>query len=322
MKSENQKLKLLEILNILCTKTDEDHFLSTQELIDALASRDIPVERKTLYSDIECLIDFGFDIIIEKRKSNFYAMGSRELELSELKLLVDSVQASKYITHKKSIELIKKLEKFTSEHNARQLQRQVFVAERIKTNNEQIYYNIDAINQALSQSKKISFKYSQWNLNKESEFRRGGESYIENPLGLAIADNNYYLISYSDKHKKIVHFRVDKMSSISVLEEKAEKHNINIAEYTNKTFNMYGGENEFAEIIFHNSLINVVLDRFGSGITIHKVDGEHFKAVLNVASSPVFLGWLMSFGNKAKVIAPQSLVDEIKKITKEILDLY
>ena len=322
MKSENQKLKLLELLDILCKKTDEEHFLSTQELIDALALKDIAVERKTLYADIECLMDFGFDIIIEKRKSNYYAMGSRELELSELKLLVDSVQASRYITHKKSIELIKKLEKFTSEHNAKQLQRQVFVAERIKTENEQIYYNIDAINLALSQGKKISFKYSKWNLKKESELRRGGENYMESPLGLAIVDNNYYLISYSDKHGKIVHFRVDKMSSISVLEENAEKHSINIAEYTNKTFGMYGGENEFAEIIFHNSLINVVLDRFGSGITIHKVDDEHFKAVLNVTSSPVFLGWIMSFGNKAKVVAPQTLVDEIKLITKEILDLY
>ena len=322
MKSENQKLKLLELLDILSKKTDEEHFLSTQELIDALASKDIAVERKTLYADMECLMDFGFDIIVDKRKSNYYALGSRELELSELKLLVDSVQASRYITHKKSIELIKKLEKFTSEHNAKQLQRQVFVAERIKTENEQIYYNIDAINLALSRGKKISFKYSQWNLNKESELRRGGEPYTESPLGLAIADNNYYLISYSDKHKKIVHFRVDKMSSISVLDENAEKHSINIAEYANKTFNMYGGENEFAEIVFHNSLINVVLDRFGSGITIHKVDEEHFKAVLNVTSSPVFLGWLMSFGSKAKVIAPESLVNEIKKVSKEILDLY
>ncbi len=323
-KSPYSKAKLLYLAKILLTETDEEHPLSTNELIEKLALYGISAERKAIYDDIEILETFGLDIEQIKSKANLYFIGSRTLELPELKLLVDSVGSSRFITEKKSAELIGKLETLTSIHNAKTLRRQVFVSGRVKTSNEQIYYNVDAIHQALAQNRKISFKYSKWTIDKKQEFRHEGEKYIQSPLGLTWTDNNYYLVAYSTERNKILHFRVDKMSSISVLPESSETPNerFDIAEYTNRTFNMFGGEQEKMEILVHNSLIGVIIDRFGKNTGILKSDNEHFIATVNVNASPAFLGWLMSFGNKMKVLSPKRVVEDIKKLTTEINEIY
>ena len=323
-KPYNTKAKLLYLAKILLEETDEEHPLSTTQLINRLNSCGISVERKALYDDLETLENFGMDIGKIKSRSNLYFVGERTLELPELKLLVDSVQASKFITEKKSAELIGKLEKMTSNHNAKALSRQDFVSGRVKTPNEQIYYNIDAIHSAIGENRKISFKYFEWTIDKKQEFRRNGEKYIQSPLGLSLVDNNYYLITYSDKYDKILHFRVDKMTGISVLSEKAKlpHEKFDISEYTNRTFNMFGGVDEKIELLVHNSLIGVIIDRFGKNISMIKADEDHFIAVISIAASPTFFGWLLSFGDRMKVLSPKRVVDDIKNLTEKISELY
>lgn len=323
-KPYNTKAKLLYLAKILLEETDEDHPMSTTQLINRLMQCGISAERKAVYDDIETLEAFGLDINKIKSRTNLYFIGSRTLELPELKLLVDSISSSRFITEKKSAELIGKLENLTSVHNARLLKRQVFVSGRIKTPNEQIYYNVDAIHSALLKNRKISFKYFEWTIDKKQEFKKNGEKYIQSPLGLSWADNNYYLIAYSDTRDKILHFRVDKMTNITVLDEISSNPNdkFDISEYTNRTFNMFGGENERLELLVHNSLIGVIIDRFGQNISMLRADEEHFIAVLNVNASPAFLGWLISFGSKMKVLSPQRVIDDIKNLNRTISDLY
>lgn len=320
----NGKAKLLYLAKILLEETDENHLLSTTEIQKKLEGYGFSVERKALYDDLAVLEDFGLDVQKVRERANKYFIASNNFELPELKLLVDTVQSSKFITEKKSAELIAKLEKLTSIHNARLLQRQVFVSGRVKTSNEQIYYNIDAIHEAISKNKKISFRYFEWTVDKKQELKHGGERYVQSPMGLALADNNYYLIAYSEKYEKIIHFRVDKMTGISVTEETAvmPKEKFDIAEYTNRTFNMFGGDEERVELLVHNSLIGVIIDRFGREVSTVKKDSEHFVAVLNISASPVFFGWLLSFGDKVKVISPKRVSDKVKKLVDNISKIY
>ncbi len=323
-KQSNSKAKLLHLAQILMTETDENHPLSTNEIIRLLENRGISAERKAIYDDMAVLEDFGLDIGVVKSKSNLYYLGERTLQLPELKLLVDSVEASRFITEKKSRELIKKLGSLSSRHQAKELSRQLFMAESLKTPNEQIYYNVDAIHQAIGKNRKISFKYYKWTMEKTREERHKGESYVLSPLGLAWADNNYYLVAYKGEIDKILHFRVDKMASISVLEDFADKpqEDFDISKYTNRTFSMFGGDEEKVEILVHNSLIGVIIDRFGQNTTLIKDDDEHFTAVVMVNASPVFLGWVMSFGSKMKILSPARVAKDIKALAKEINDIY
>ena len=323
-KKSNQKLKILYILKILTENTDEEHPMSTTELIRELAAFGISAERKSVYDDIDALLSYGIDIVKIPSRSNLYYIGERELQLPELKLLVDTVQSAKFITHKKSLELIKKLEGFTSRHNAKKLQRQVFVSGRVKTVNEQIYYNVDTIHAAMLENKKISFKYFEWNVDKKQQFKRDGAAYVQSPLGLTWTDENYYLIAYSDEREKILHFRVDKMSDIKIIEEKASipPERFDMTEYTNRTFGMYGGKAEKVTLEMTNDLVGVIIDRFGKEVSIMKSDEEHFRVNLDVSLSPVFLSWLLSFGSRVKVISPQSLIDTVKKTAKEVLGQY
>ena len=245
-KSENQKLKLFYIMQMLSEHTDEEHVLGTQEIITKLAEHDISAERKSIYDDMARLADFGFDIMQKKGKSGGYYLASRDFELAELKLLVDAVQASRFMTAKKSRELIKKLEKLASRHQAVQLQRQVFVVGRVKTENEKIYYNVDTIYRAIDENVKISFTYLEWSLSKELTPRREGEKYMVSPWALIWEDENYYLAAYDVKAGGIRHYRVDKMGDVALLSEKREGkeqyEKLNPAEYTKQTFGMFGGE--------------------------------------------------------------------------------
>lgn len=323
-RQSNQKLKTLYILKILTEKTDEENPMSTNDLIRELASFGIFAERKSVYDDIDALIDFGIDIVKISSRSNLYYIGEREFQLPELKLLVDTVQSSKFITHKKSLELIKKLAGFTSRHNAKKLQRQVFVSGRVKAENEQIYYNVDTIHAAILENKKITFKYFEWNVEKKQQFRRDGSIYIQSPLGLAWTDENYYLIAFSDERNKILHFRVDKMSDIQIADERADfpDEKFDVAEYTNRTFGMFGGTEKKVTLEMTNDLVGVIIDRFGKDVSIIKSDEKHFKVNLNVSLSPVFLSWLMSFGERVKVVYPDELIEMVKDAAKKVLSQY
>lgn len=323
-RKSNQKLKLLYLLKILTEKTDEEHPLSTSELIFELKRYGISAERKSVYDDMEALTNFGVDVVKINSSQNLYYVGERILELPELKLLVDTVQSARFITPKKSLDLISKLERLTSLYNAKQLRRQVFVADRAKTDNERIFYNVDSIHSALMQDKKIAFKYFEWNTDKKPQLRRNGEFYEESPLGLAWEGENYYLIAYSETRKKIIHFRVDKMLEIKILDEAAEKPKggFNTAVYTEKIFGMFGGDEKKVTLRASNRLVGIFIDRFGRGISILKDGDEHFTVCLDVAISPVFLSWLMGFGAEVQVLSPPELIGSVKAAAKELLDLY
>lgn len=326
-KTSNQKLKLLYIIKILSENTDESHLVTTQELIDRLAAYDIAAERKSVYDDINRLIDFGYDIIAVRSKANGgYYMASREFESAELKLLVDAVQASRFITVKKSRELIKKLEKLTNKYDAQGLQRQVYVAGRIKTENESIYYNVDAIHQAIHSNRKIRFTYLEWTINKELKPRKSGEIYAVSPIALLWQDENYYMAAYDLQAGKVKHYRVDKMGQVTVTEEKREGmetyEDLDLAKYTEKTFGMFGGEEEAVTLRFSNKLVGVVIDRFGKEIEVRRQDASGFTVRVKVAVSGQFFGWLAGLGSDAVILSDKRTKEQYEAWLKEILERH
>lgn len=306
-KSENQKLKLFYIIQMLFEQTDEEHVLGTQEIIERLAAYEIKAERKSIYDDIERLADFGFDILQKKGRGGGYYLASREFELAELKLLVDAVQASRFMTARKSRELIKKLEKLASKHQAVQLQRQVFVVGRVKTENEKIYYNVDAIYKAIEDNVQISFTYLEWSLLKELTPKRKGEKYKVSPWALIWEDENYYLAAYDENASSIKHYRVDKMGDVTLLLEKRQGKEqydtMNPAEYTKQTFGMFGGTNTDLTLQFPDRLIGVVMDRFGKETDIKKLEKDVFSARVKAAVSGQFFGWLSGLEG-VKILSP------------------
>lgn len=322
--SPNQKMKLIYLMKILLERTDENNVLTIQELLVALAEYDIKAERKSIYTDMEMLRGYGLDIEMRQTKTFGYYVASRQFELPELKLLVDAVQSSRFITHKKSDELIKKLASLTSNAQAKQLRRQVFVADRPKAINESVYYNIDAIHIAINEGYKISFKYFDYDLSKKRAYRKDGELYSHTPLALCWNDDKYYLICHSAKYDNFTHYRVDRMSDVAVCEEKADKidrNRFNISEHIKQVFGMFGGEVVNATLRFDNSLINTVLDRFGTGIVLKK-HGDTFDISVDVSESPVFLSWMVQFGTKAEIIAPDSLRAAMRKLIDDLRVKY
>lgn len=311
-------------MKILMEKTDEEHTLTVPQMIEELSRYGISAERKSIYDDLEYLKLFGLDLCSRKTKTHDYFVASRDFELPELKLLVDSVQSSKFITYKKSMELISKIEKLTSVPNAKKLHRQVYVSNRVKTFNETIYYNVDKIHEAIAANKQITFKYFEMNVDKKKVYRKNGNLYTESPVALTWDDENYYLITYKEKYDSYTHYRVDKMESIEITDEDRilKDEPFDLSEYSKATFGMFGGEETNVSIKFENELVGVVLDRFGSDVRIVKSDEKHFICSVNVAVSPHFLSWIMSFGKRAKIISPDYVVDEMYELLLEIKNNY
>ena len=326
-KGTNQKLKLIYLIKIMMEKTDEEHGITMPEILAALESYGVSAERKSIYSDFETLRTLDIDVVQEKNgKTYTYHVASRQFEIAELKLLVDAIQSSKFITEKKSHELIKKLESFASNYEAKQLQRQVFVSGRIKTMNESIYYNIDEIHTAIASNKKIRFQYFKWNTKKEMELRKDGAFYEISPWALSWDNENYYMIGFDSEANKIKHFRVDKMLKSTCMEENREGKEFfdkfDMAVYARKSFGMFGGEEQSVKIQFENSLVGVVLDRFGKDIIIVPVDETHFSIHVNVAVSDQFLGWIFALGEGAKILAPENVVEKMKLEAKKAYERY
>lgn len=326
-KGDNQKLKMLYLAKIFSEETDDMHPLTMPEIISMLASYGVNADRKTLYMDFEELRHFGMDIIAEKegRSMNYY-LGSRDFELPELKLLVDSVQSAKFITDKKSNELIKKLESLVSRYEAKQLNRQVVISGRIKAMNESIYYNVDKLHEAIGSDRQIRFLYYQWNVKKEMELRKNGAEYHISPWGLMWDDENYYLVGYDSEDAKIKHYRVDKMLRIDVTDDKREGKEafkqFDMPKYTKSLFGMFSGEQIPVTLMVRNDLVGVILDRFGKDIIVIPYDDDHFKTTVNVAVSPQFFGWIMSFGTGMKIISPDNVVGQMKNNIMELASQY
>ncbi len=326
-KGAKQKFKLIYIIRYLLENTDENHKVTMTDILKYLESYDITAERKGIYGDIETIREIGIDVHGEKIGRNFYYyVVDRDFEIAELKLLVDAIQSSKFITEKKSAELIKKLGGLISVHEAKQLQRQVYVLGRAKTINENIYYNIDAIHNAIGTNQKIQFQYFQWNIKKEMELRRNGGFYEVSPWALLWEDENYYLIAFDSFYNEIRHYRVDKMLKICgtgyAREGKECFEKINLAEYSKKNFGMFSGEEEIVKLEVHNSLIGVMVDRFGKDVMIIPADEEHFRLHVKVAVSPQFFGWIFGLGGKAKILGPDGVTEKMKEEIRRAVEQY
>ena len=326
MAGPNQKIKILCLLDILRERTDENHIMSATDLCKALEEYGVSAERKSIYSDMDALKTFGIDIVQKKGSTPGYYIASRDFEIAELKLLVDAVQASKFITKKKTEELIKKLERLTNKYEASQFQREVYIYNRAKAQNETIFYNVDYIHDAIHSNVQIQFQYSEWTVKKELQLKKDGAFYVVSPWALTWADENYYLIAYDEKADKIKHYRVDKMKSMSLLQEKRlgreQFDRFDLADFSKKTFGMYGGEAAKITLEGINGLTGVVIDRFGQDVAMMAADEEHFRAIVTVAVSQQFFGWLSGLGAGIRIVSPESVRTRYKEFLENLLNNY
>lgn len=324
-KSENQKQKLLYLLKFFYEETDENHTLTVNEIIAKLERNGISAARRSIYDDIRTLQDFGIDIVMRKSKTCEYFLGSRLFETSELKILIDSIQSSRFITKKKSESIIKRLKQLASKPQARSFSGQIYIYDRIKSMNECILYNVDTIHNAIAENRKITFKYFDYNIKREKVFRKNGELYSADPLALTFDNENYYLISYNHKYEDYVHYRVDKMTDIKISSEKriVSEERFNAAEYVKPVFSMFDGKVEHITALFHISYLNVIIDRFGDNVILRETeDKECFQATFRAAVSPTFLSWIITFGRGAMIISPQWVADEVKNLALETAEMY
>jgi len=325
-KTVTNKLRTLYIMEALIEKSDEKKRLSTKALLQMLESNGITADRKSIYDDIDTLQTWGMDILYTKEKPAGYYLASRKFELPELKLLVDAVQSSKFITVKKSRELIKKLESLASAGEAKKLQREVYIADRIKTGNESIYYNVDKLHDAIQANKKISFIYYKWNIDKELVARNNGKPIAVSPWSLTWDDENYYMLGFDALSGIVKHYRVDKMQNITLLDESRDGEeafkDFDLAKFAKNTFGMYGGDLEAVTMEFDNGLIGVVLDRFGTDVIIQKTSDDKFRIRHEAAVSGQFYGWIAGLGTGVKILSPQHVADGFKTYLTDVIAGY
>lgn len=326
-KGTNQKFKLYRLAQIMLERTDDEHYITMPEIISQLGKYEITADRRSIYQDLRDLEALGIEVEGEPEgKGYHYHVVSRPFDLPELKLLVDAIQSSKFITKKKTNELIRKLEKLVSRYEAMGLQRQVYVSGRIKTMNESIYYAVDTIHNAISENRKIRFQYYQWNVKKEMVLRRDGACYHISPWGLSWDDENYYLVGYDSDAGEIRHYRVDKMIHIRMSEEPREgkEHfrKLNMADYTRKSFGMFGGREQSVKLLVDNSLAGVIIDHFGKDVMMIPADGDRFTVNVTVMVSRQFLGWIFSLGEKVKILGPEDVTEQMREEGERLLRQY
>lgn len=323
-KSANQKTKLLHLARMLLRKTDEDHPLTVAQLIEGLARQDVKAERKSIYDDLEALRLFGLDVQSRKGKSPGWFIGSREFELPEVKLLMDAVQSSRFITQKKSDALLRKLEGLASVHQAGQLQRQVYVTGRIKVMNESIYYNVDKLHTAIAGQKAITFKYFDYDIARNKVFRQEGKRYVASPYGLIWNSENYYLVAFDHAHRELRHYRVDKMTEIVVTSLDREGGELypdfQLAEYGQKHFGMYSGQEVKVTLRGRRDKASLVWDRFGQDVILVPDGEEHFTVTLPVVMSPQFFGWLLGLDGAVTLVGPREAVCAYRRRLAAALD--
>ena len=327
MASFDQKLRTLYLMEILLERTNDEHMLNATELCTILDQEyGISTDRRTIYTEMEILEKFGLDIQQKKGKNSGYYIGARDFELPELKLLVDAVQSSKFITEKKSKELIQKLEKLCCKTDAAILSKYVFIVNRPKTENETVYYNVDYIHNAIYENKEISFQYAEWTTKKEFKLKKEGAFYVVSPWALTWDDENYYLVAYDEAAGIIKHYRVDKMQRTEILktDRKGEESfkNFDLASYVKKTFGMYGGIDAEVTLECKNELAGVVIDRFGHDVWLIPQGEDYFKIKVLVSVSPQFFGWITGIGAGMKIIGPKDVKKQYKEYLLNVLENY
>jgi predicted DNA-binding transcriptional regulator YafY len=329
-KSGNQKKKLLALQELLLRQTDEDHPMTIQDMVRELGRWDIQAERKSLYDDLEALRTLGLDVQSRKGRAPGWFVGERQFQLPELKLLVDAVQSSKFITRKKSDALIRKLESLTSVHQARQLQRQVYVAGRVKTENESIYYTVDRLHAALGEGRGARFHYFDYNSRREKVPRRAGAWYQVLPYGLVWDNENYYLVGYDADRRQVRHYRVDKMADLELTDPPPvppdatgpDGQGFPMAQYAQKHFGMFHGTQAAVTLRCRESLAGVVIDRFGQDAMLVPGGDDTFTATVTVAVSPQFWGWLFGLGDGVELLSPPWAVEEFRAKVEEVRGMY
>ena len=324
-RSENQKKKLFKLLEIFIKETDESHGVSMREIIDLLEAEGISAERKSIYDDILTLGELGFDIITLPEKPPKYTLLTRPFEFAELKMLVDSVESSKYITREQSRQIITKLKGYAGKYHSHELSRQVYVEDRIKTANALSIENIDLLHKAINTNRAITFCYFDYTKEKKKVFRHGGERYSVSPVALLLSDENYYLIAYDEVAGKNKNFRVDKMAKIEISAEKRSEAvtntRFNPAEYSRKVFGMYGGREELVTLECREHLAGVIIDRFGEDNSFFPTEFG-FRVSLRVMLSPNFYAWVLSFGEDMRILGPESVKDEMCERLSRISSYY
>ena len=326
-RSVNQKLKLLYLKQFFEEKTDEGHAATMADIIAYLKAHGVEAERKSIYTDLSSLEDFGMDVRNkddEEGRVKTYKLLDREFELPEIKLIIDSVASSKFLTEKKSETLIKKLGKLVSEHQRKELRRQVRVMGRAKTMNNNVLINADHIYAAIAANTTVTFQYFHYNIRKEREYVHKGEHYEVSPWAMLYDNDNYYLLAYTDKGFRT--YRVDRMADVEQGTNdrmgKEEFENMDMPAYTKSTFGMYNGKQERVTMVFHNRMLDTVLDQFGRDIILSKVDEWHFKVTVPVSVSPQFFAWVFGLGNYVTITEPESVVKQMKEMLEKVSKRY
>ncbi|MGN0347806.1 MAG: helix-turn-helix transcriptional regulator [Lachnospiraceae bacterium] len=327
-KAENQKQKILFLLKILWEKSDEMHPVSMKTILKELAVEGIEAERKSIYSDLESLRKFGFDIEMNPSKKNGgYYLASRVFELPELKILVDMIQASRFITEKKSRALIAKLEKMTDCHEATELQRTVFVSGRAKSENESVFYSVDDLHRAISIHRSIRFQYQDYDTGKEVRLRKNGEFYHVSPYHLVWNNEFYYLVGVDESRMQIRHYRVDRMKQLTIEDRERVGEELfedfDLADYIGTTFGMFGGKKQSIRLLCENSMAGIIIDRFGKEIELRRQpDREHFSVRVDVVISEQFFGWLSGLGKRIELTYPSEAREAYLSYLQGITQLY
>jgi len=313
-------------MDMLTSETDDEHGLSMPQIISRLAEQGVSAERKSVYDDFASLREYGFDVVARSGRPTVYALGERKFEDPEVILLIDAVLSSRFLTDKKSKELAAKLSGLTSRHLAQKLNKQIYVAGRIKMQNESVFYNIDIIHQALSLRQCLSFQYYDYNFQKIRVPRRDGERYTVSPLGLAYVDEFYYLITYNERYQSITPYRVDRMKSVAVEDAPAvnppAEMGFDMVKHTNRVFKMFEGETIQVALTIQGWAMNPIIDRFGKDAKVEALDDEHATVYVSVTKTPEFFGWLAAFGDGVRISEPVSLAEEYKAYLQQIAALY
>ena len=316
------KRRIFVLLRLLYEQTDEDHQMTSDEIVEYLKEQKVPANKKTLKGDIDLMTEAGLDIVTVSSKPNRYFWGSRHFEVPELKLLIDAVSSSRFITQKKSEQLVRKLSGLVSVNQKSELKRHLYATNRVKTSNEAIYYTVDTINQAITQKRRISFQYTEYDGEKNMVLRNDGEVYELSPYALFWNEDYYYVVGYSEKHENVSVFRVDRLHKPEIAEAAAapKPEGFNLDDYSKQIFEMYDGENVKVQIKCKNELMKYVIDRFGEDVKTRPLSDDEFTAEIEVALSPNFYAWVFRFGGNIKILAPEKAVDEITEMAKAMLE--
>lgn len=321
--TEQPRRKIIYLLQLLLSESDDERGVTMTRVLEFLEQKGVPAERKSIYRDIKTLHEIGYDIEKNQKRPVEYCLLNRDFDLAELKLLVDAVQSAHFISEEKTEKLIRKIESLTSRSRAGELRRQVHYAGRVKTRNDHVYFTTGTLHDAIHRSVRVTFKYTDYAIDKSVKQRRSGESYELSPYALVWNEDKYYVVGYYERYGKVCNFRVDRMKSVTITNASSypKPEDYNVEQYMKNTFSMYSGEKVALDIQFENDLIGVAIDRFGQDTSVHANGPDHFLAHVSVLVSPVFYSWIFQFGGKVRILKPQRIADEYKKMVRDVLEV-